>query len=127
MSSLRFPIAALLALGLSVGMFWGLHEMIGRSAEFVEQYAAPKIEFTRLRRDTVAEEKVRVKPEIAKPEPPSSAAPVVEAAQKTTVIAGTDIAALAPSVDFSAVGGGSGGIARNGGAVASLATGSGST
>ena len=83
--------------------------MIGVSGALDRIQAAPKIDFVRLRRDTVVEEKKRVKPQIAKPEPPPPAAPNVATSKKTSVIAGTDIAALAPSVDFSAVGGGGGG------------------
>jgi protein TonB len=108
---LRLPLALVLSVALSVGMFWGLHALIHRSGAFEAITAAPKIEFVRLRRDTVVEEKKRVKPEIHKPEP-VPAAPDIATSQKTSVIAGTDIAALAPSVDFSAVGGsGAGGLA----------------
>ncbi len=114
-----------MALALSVGMFWSLRRMIGVVVDIDEIRAAPKIEFSRLRRDTVAEEKVRVKPEISKPEPPAPTAPVVATNDRTTVISGTDIAALAPSVDFSAVGGDGGGGRGRGGVAAALATGGG--
>jgi protein TonB len=103
------PVAFLFGCVLSVGMFWALHTMISASGAFEAIQAAPKIDFVRLRRDTVVEEKKRVKPQIEKPEPPPPSAPNVATSKKTSVIAGTDIAALAPSVDFSAVGGGSGG------------------
>lgn len=122
MATLRFPIALVLALGVTVAMFWGLHALIGVSGAFEQFQAAPKIDFVRLKRDTVAEEKKRVKPEFAKPEPPPPSAPNVEMAKKTSVIAGTDIASLAPSVDFSAAGGGLGG---GSGAAAALAVGGG--
>jgi protein TonB len=84
--------------------------MIHASGAFEAIAPAPKIEFVRLRRDSVVEEKKRVKPQISKPEP-APAAPNIATSKKTSVIAGTDIAALAPSVDFSAVGGGGGGLA----------------
>jgi len=124
MSRLRMPVAAVLGFALSVGMFWGLRGMIGGVVDIEQMRSAPKIEFTRLRRDTVVEQKVRVKPQIAKPEPPPPTAPVVATSEQTSVIAGTDIAALAPSVDFSAVGGGGGGRGR-GGAATALASGGG--
>jgi protein TonB len=118
----RFPIALFVALGLSVGMFWGLRAMIGVSGALEQIQRAPRIDFVRLRRDTEVEEKVRVKPEFTKPEP-RPAAPDVIATQKTSVIAGTDIAALAPSVDFSGIGGG---VVGGGGLAAELAAGGGS-
>jgi protein TonB len=121
----RFPIALFVALGVSVGMFWGLRAMIGVSGALEQIQRAPRIDFVRLRRDTEVEEKVRVKPEFTKPEP-RPAAPDVIATQKTSVIAGTDIAALAPSVDFSGVGGGIIGGGGGGGLAASLAAAGGS-
>lgn len=121
LARLRLPFALALALALTVGLFWGLHAMISVSGAFDAIQAAPRIEFVRLRRDTVVEEKKRVKPEIAKPEPPPLSAPDVATSKKTSVIAGTDIASLAPSVDFSAVGGGGG----RGGLAAELAVGGG--
>jgi protein TonB len=120
LAPLRFPFALVLACALSVGLFWSLRVMIGVSGAFDQIQAAPKIDFVRLRRDTDVEEKKRVKPVINKPQPVPSA-PTVATAKKTSVIAGTDIAALAPSVDFSAVGGGLGGR----GVMAELASGSG--
>jgi protein TonB len=105
-----------------MGMFWGLRTMIGVSGALEQIQRAPRIDFVRLRRDTDVEEKVRVKPEFTKPEPRPSA-PDVIASQRTSVIAGTDIAALAPSVDFSGVGGGIGG---GGGLAAALAAAGGS-
>ena len=122
MAILRLPIALVVACSLTIGLFWTLHALIGVSGAFDEIQAAPKIDFVRLRRDTVVEEKKRVKPEFNKPEPPPPSAPNVEMAKKTSVIAGTDIASLAPSVDFSAVGGGLGGGER---VAAALAVGGG--
>lgn len=123
MASLRFPIALVLACGLTIGMFWGLHSMISATGAFEAFQPAAKIEFVRLRRDSVVEEKKRVKPTFEKPAAPPPSAPDVATAQKTSVVAGTDIAALAPSVDFSAVG--SGGIGRSGGLAAELSSGGG--
>ncbi len=123
MSFLRLPFALVVACVLSVGMFWGLHAMIRVSGAFEAIQPAAKIEFVRLRRDSVAEEKKRVKPVFEKPTVPPPSAPELATAQKTSVVAGTDIAALAPSVDFSAVG--SGGIGRSGGLAAALSSGGG--
>ncbi len=122
-ATLRFPLALVVATGLAMGMFWGLRAMISVSGVFESIQPAAKIDFVRLRRDTVVEEKKRVKPQFDKPAPPPPSAPDVATSQKTSVIAGTDIAALAPSVDFSATGGG--GIGRAGGLAAALATGGG--
>lgn len=116
MPAFRFPIALVLSCALSVGMFWGLHAMITVTGAFEALQPAAKIEFVRLRRDTVVEEKKRIKPVFEKPTAPPPSAPEVATAQKTSVVAGTDIASLAPSVDFSVVG--SGGIGRGGGGLA---------
>ena len=94
---------------ISVGLFWLLRTLIGVSGALDEFQAAPKIEFVRLRKDTEIEEKKRAKPQIEKPEPPPTAENV-STAQKMSVIPGADLAALAPSVDYSGVGGGIGGL-----------------
>jgi protein TonB len=117
---LRLPLAFVLALGVSTGLFWFLRAMIGASGTFEQARVKPRIEFVRLRRDTEVEERVRVKPQIAKPEPPPSA-PAVGASEKTSVAPGADLALLAPSVDFSGLGGG-GGV---GGSASALALGGG--
>jgi protein TonB len=110
MRRLRFPIALLLAWGMSVGLFWSLRTLIGATGAFEQIEATPKIDFVRLRRDTDLEEKKRVKPQIEKPAPPPEA-PAVIASEKASVVPGADIAALAPSVDFSGLGGGGSGFA----------------
>jgi protein TonB len=103
----RFPLALLLACGTSVGLFWLLRTLIGVSGALDEIQAPPKIEFVRLRRDTEVEEKKRVKPQIEKPEPPPTAESV-STSEKVSVLPGADIAALAPSVDYSGLGSGGG-------------------
>ncbi len=105
----RLPVAFVVAWCISVGMFWLLRTLIGGSGALDEIQAPPRIEFVRLRKDTSVEEKKRVKPQIEKPEPPPTAEEVTTA-QKTSVIPGADLAALAPSVDYSGVGGGIGGL-----------------
>ena len=91
-----------------MALFWLLRTLISASGAFDEIQAPPKIEFVRLRKDTELEEKKRIKPEIEKPEPPPKAETVNTA--KMSVIPGADMAALAPSVDYSGVGGGLGGL-----------------
>jgi protein TonB len=103
-------VAFALACAVSVGLFWGLRALIGVTGALDQLQAAPKIDFVGLRHDSEVEEKVRVKPQIEKPEPPPSA-PTVGASQKTSVAPGADLAALAPSMDFSADGSGGTGAA----------------
>jgi periplasmic protein TonB len=105
LSHLRLPIALGVACAVSLGLFWLLHALIGASGEFESMQAAPKIEFTRLRRDTEVEERKRVKPQIEKPEPPP-AAQNVASTDKPSALPGADLAALAPSVDAAGLGGG---------------------
>jgi protein TonB len=115
MAKLRLPLAFLLATGMSVGMFWGLRVLIGASGAFEAIQSAPKIDFVRLRHDSDVEEKKRAKPVINKPAPPPSA-PEVATSDKASVAPGADLAALAPSVDYSGIGGGIGGGGGGGGA-----------
>jgi periplasmic protein TonB len=51
-STVRFPIAFVLALAFTGALFWLLWAMISSQVEIQELKVAPKIEFTRLRRDT---------------------------------------------------------------------------
>jgi protein TonB len=90
-----------------VGLFWSLRALIGVSGALDEIKAPPKIDFVRLRRDSEVEEKKRAKPQISKPEPPPMAQNVT-ASDKASVAPGADVAALAPSVDYSGLGGGGG-------------------
>jgi len=105
LNRLRLPLAFVVSSGITVGLFWLLRVLIGASASIDEITAPPKIEFVRLRRDTDTEEKTRVKPQIEKPAPPPEAQPVASS-EKLGVIPGADLAALAPSVDFSGLGAG---------------------
>ena len=109
MTQLRFPVALGLACGVSMGLFWLLRALIGVSGAIDEIQSAPKIEFVRLRRETEVEEKRRVKPQIDKPEPPPTATEV-STSEQLSVMPGADIAALAPSVDYSGLGAGGGGL-----------------
>ena len=92
-----------------MALFWLLRTLIGASGALDEIQAPPKIEFVRLRKDTDVEEKKRVKPQIEKPEPPPKAENVTTA-EKLNVIPGADLSVLAPSVSYSGVGGGVGGL-----------------
>jgi protein TonB len=92
-----------------VALFWLLRTLISASGALDELQAPPKIDFVRLRKDTDVEEKKRVKPQIEKPEPPPQAENV-STAEKMSVIPGADLAALAPSVDYTGLGGGVGGL-----------------
>jgi protein TonB len=105
---LRLPVALLISCVLSVGLFTLLHTLIGKSGAVDLVAPPPKIEFVRLRRDTEVEQKVRVKPQIAKPEAPPDAVEVA-ASQKQSVMPGADLASLAPQVEFSAFGDGAAG------------------
>jgi len=96
-----------------------LKTLIGVTGEIDEIQPPPKIEFVRLRAETEVEEKIRVKPQIEKPEPPPSAENVATS-EKVSVMPGADLAALAPSVDYSGAGEGGGGFGA-----ASLAVGGG--
>ena len=109
MTRLRLPIAFSIGWAISVGLFWMLRTVISGSGALDAIEAAPKIEFVRLRRETQAEEKRRAKPQIEKPEPPPKAE-AVSTAEKVSVMPGADLAALAPTVDYSGGGGGLGGF-----------------
>lgn len=122
MAQLRLPLAFLLAAGMSVGMFWGLRTLIGASGAFEAIQSAPRIDFVRLRHDSDVEEKKRAKPVIEKPAPPP-AAPEVATSAKASVAPGADLAALAPSVDYSGIGGGIGSGGGGGGSALAASAG----
>jgi len=86
-----------------------LRTVISGSGALDAIQATPKIEFVRLRRETEVEEKRRAKPQIEKPEPPPKAE-AVSTTEKMSVMPGADLAALAPTVDYSGSGGGLGGF-----------------
>ena len=92
---------------MTVGLFWGLRVLIGAEVEITNLFAPPRIEFTRLVHDSDTEQKVRVKPVIEKPEAPP-VAPTVTTSKSSSVDPGTDLAALAPGVDYSGSGSGMG-------------------
>ena len=108
MTRLRLPLALLMASCISVALFWLLRVLIGAGGAMDELEPPRKIEFVRLRRDSAVEERRRVKPQIEKPAPPPKAE-AVASSERLGVAPGADLAALAPSVDFSGFGGGSAG------------------
>ena len=100
MSSIRFPIALVLGLLVTSGLFSFLWALINVHFESHGMQQAAKIEFTRLRRDTEVATIKRDKPKLEKPQ----AAPVVPQIAKAAVSrAGTEMIAAnliaAPSVD----------------------------
>ena len=96
-----------------MALFWFLGIMISKRSTPESLLAIPRIDFTRLVRDTDTQEIARVKPEIKKIEPPPSPQNV-STNTKASVAAGLDSSNLAPAgVDF---GSGEGGIRQGGGA-----------
>jgi len=66
MDSIRFPVAALMAVVFTAIVFWFLWALINGGAHFLDLKPAVKIEFTRLRHDTETQSK-NEKPERPKP------------------------------------------------------------
>lgn len=94
-----------------LSLFWLLAALIAPREQKTGVAVVPRIDFSRLKRDTKVHEIKRVKPRIEKPEPPPSA-PTVSASQSSGGGLGVDVASLAPaSVNFGAVGGGGSGVA----------------
>jgi protein TonB len=92
---LRFPVALAVAAVITVGMFGGLRELIGRRAETGEALAVAKVEFVRLKRSEEIEEKVREKPEREKPQQAPPDAPALQVAAEEGVDLGLDVEAIA--------------------------------
>jgi periplasmic protein TonB len=113
LAGLRLPISFLLAAVTTVALFWFLGLLISGRAEHDVVTAVPRIDFSRLVRDSDTQEIARVKPEIKKIEPPPSPQNV-STNTKASVAAGLDSSNLVPAgVDF---GSGEGGIRQGGGA-----------
>ena len=94
-------------------MFWLMGVMVSQREVPDTVLAVPRIDFSRLVRDSDTQEIARVKPEIKKIEPPPSPQNV-STNTKASVAAGLDSSNLAPAgVDF---GSGEGGIRQGGGA-----------
>jgi protein TonB len=115
LAGLRLPISFLLAAVTTVSLFWFLGLLISGRSEHDVVTAVPRIDFSRLVRDSDTQEIARVKPEIKKIEPPPSPQNV-STNTKASVAAGLDNSNLAPAgVDF---GSGEGGLRQGGGAPA---------
>ena len=113
MTGLRLPISFVLALAFTVSLFWLMGILISHREVPDTVLAVPRIDFSRLVRDSDTQEIARVKPEIKKIEPPPSPQNV-STNTKASVAAGLDNSSLAPAgVDFG--GTGEGGL-RSGGA-----------
>src|SRR5262245_36099048 len=122
LSAFRLPISFVLSACATIGLFWFLGLLISKRAEHEVIGAIPRIDFTRLVRDSDVETVARVKPEIKKIEPPPSPQNV-STSQKASVAQGLDSSALAPAgVDFG--GSGEGGLRQGGAPAVAMAGGS---
>jgi protein TonB len=115
---IRYPIAAVLAAAITVGLFGGMRALIRVRAEAGDAVAISKVEFVRLRRETEIEEKKREKPQIAKPEQ-APVTPTLAVAKEEGVDLGLDVEALASGLgaEFGSAAGG-GGDGTGGGGLA---------
>jgi protein TonB len=113
---IRYPIAVVLAAVITVGLFGGMRALIRVRAEAGEAVAISKVEFVRLRRETVIEEKKREKPEIVKPEQ-APVTPTLAVAKEEGVDLGLDVEALASGLgaEFGSAAGGGGDGSGGGG------------
>lgn len=113
----RFPIALLLSLVLTTGLFGFMRLLTNARSEAVEASEITKIEFVRLRRSENIEAKKREKPEIEKPEQ-EPVTPTMAVAEEQGVEVALDVQALASGLgsEFGSAGGkGRGGASGMGG------------
>ena len=102
-------------------LFWVMGLAISKRATPESVLAVPRIDFSRLVRDSDTQEIARVKPEIKKIEPPPSPQNV-STNTKASVAAGLDQSSLAPAgVDFG--GSGEGGLRQGGAQSLAMASG----
>lgn len=117
MSALRFPIALLLSLMLTTGLFGFMRLLTNARSEAVDATQVAKVEFVRLRRMETIEAKKREKVEIEKPEQEPST-PTLAVAEDNGVAIALDVQALASGLgsEFGSAGGhGRGGAKGMGG------------
>jgi protein TonB len=109
MASLRFPIALLLALIVTVGLFAFMRAVTNTRGETSAAAAVTKVDFVRLRRETEIEEKKREKVEREKPEQ-APVTPTLSVAKEEGVDIALDVQALAAGLgaEFGSAGGGGG-------------------
>jgi protein TonB len=121
LSAFRLPISFVLALSSTVALFWFMGFLISARSTPESLLAIPRIDFSRLVRDSDVQEIARVKPEIKKIEPPPSPQNV-STNTKASVAAGLDQSSLAPAgVDFG--GTGEGGLRQGGAQQLAMASG----
>ena len=66
---MRLPIALLLGVVFTAGLFWSMWRLITQGGDYVQKIEATRIEFTRMRRDTETTTKRDEKVEREKPPP----------------------------------------------------------
>jgi protein TonB len=93
-ASLRLPVAALLSVVITAGLFATLRALTSSRSEIEAAMAASKVEFVRLRREVEIEEKKREKPEREKPEH-APVTPTLAVAQQEGLDLGLDVQAIA--------------------------------
>jgi protein TonB len=93
-SSLRFPVALLLAGVLTSGLFAFLRALTELRGAHEQAASLPRMEFVRLRREVEIEEKKREKPERQKPEQ-APVTPTLAVAKKEGFDIGLDVEAIA--------------------------------
>ena len=121
MTGFRLPLSFVVALSSVTAMFWFLGMLISARSTPESLMAVPRIDFSRLVRDSDTQEIARVKPEIKKIEPPPSPQNV-STNTKASVAAGLDQSSLAPAgVDFG--GTGEGGLRQGGAQSLAMASG----
>ena len=95
--ALRFPIAVVIAMGVTLFLFWAMQALVGVEGSLKDAKPSPKIEFVRLKRDTAPEEKKREPPKREKPDTPPP--PPDISTSKASLNPGEGAGTLAPTVD----------------------------
>jgi protein TonB len=106
MGWLRFPIALLLSLVVTTGLFGFMRVLTNSRSETGDAAPITKFEFVRLRRSETIEAKKREKPEIEKPEQ-APVAPTLAVAEEQGAEVALDVQALASGLgaEFGSAGG----------------------
>jgi protein TonB len=116
-SRFRFPVALLLSLVFTTGLFSLMRLVTNARSQEVDASEITKVDFVRLRRSENIEAKKREKPEIEKPEQAPST-PTMAVAEEQGVKVALDVTALAAGLgaEFGSAGGkGDGGAGGMGG------------
>jgi len=103
LSALRFPIAFVAALGITVGLFGFLQALINVGQISIDVQATQKIEFQRMRRDTEVEERKREKAERSKATQ-TPVTPQIAAASRTSLDPTADMAAITQQLETAPTG-----------------------